>query len=115
MIIEPKVLYKYRQVDQNSINALSTGKLWYSKPSGLNDPHDVAPRWQKELTDTEVLEDFVLLRGASEASEATGASEGMAKLVEKYRSKGWDDKRVLRKIDQVLMPVDKKTSIERFF
>lgn len=112
MSTKPSVLYKYRQVDDNSIDALSKGKLWYSKPSGLNDPHDVAPRWKKELTDTEILEDFVLRRGDAAESEVKDFKESMAKLVAKYRGKGWNDKRVLRKIDEVLMPVDKKTQRE---
>jgi hypothetical protein len=107
-----EVLYKYRLVDDNSVDALSKGVLWYSKPAGLNDPHDVAPRWKKELTDTEVLEDFVLKRSNSDNAEAKAAGEAIAKFVAKLRSKGWNDSRVLRKVDATFMPQDGKPQRE---
>ncbi|PKG38921.1 DUF2971 domain-containing protein [Psychromonas sp. Urea-02u-13] len=98
-------LYKYRQVDDLSIDALKKGKLWYSKPAGLNDPHDVAPRWKKNFTDKEILEDYVMLRENNESSEGKGIAEKIKKML----SKGWSHERVLRKIDQILMAFDGKT------
>lgn len=107
-----EVLYKYRLVDDNSIDALLKGMLWYSKPAGLNDPHDVAPRWKKNFTDTEILEDFVLKRSDSKNAEAKAAGEAIANFVAKCRSKGWSDSRVLRKVDAAFMKVDGKTQRE---
>jgi hypothetical protein len=98
-------LYKYRQADDLSIDALKNGKLWYSRPIGLNDPHDVAPRWKKNFTDKEILEDYVMLRENNESSEGTGIAEKIQKML----SKGWSHERVLRKIDQLFMPLDGKS------
>lgn len=106
---EVEVLYKYRIVDGNSINALSKGMLWYSKPAGLNDPHDVAPRWKKDITDTEVLNDFVLKRGDSNNAEAKASSKAISKFVAQCRAKGWGDSRILRAVDEMFMKIDGKS------
>lgn len=99
------ILYKYRQVDDLSLDALKKGQLWYSKPSGLNDPHDVAPRWKKSFTDKEVIEDYVLLRFNAESSE----DKSVEKYIKKLLAKGWSHTRILKKIDDMFMSVDGKT------
>jgi hypothetical protein len=105
---EVQILYKYRQLDDNSLDAVEKNCLWYSKPSGLNDPHDVAPRWKKDISDKEVLEEFVMLRENNESSEG----KGIANFAQKLLSKGWSYTRVLRKVDALFLKIDGKTQRE---
>lgn len=102
----PSVLYKYRQVSALSLAALAKARAWYSKPASLNDPNDVAARWDKDFSAKEILEDYVMKR------EAGGPPMGIAAYIQKLLDSGKSHEHVLRKIDKMFMPIDKKTQRE---
>ena len=103
---QPKHLYKYRVANDLSLDALKRGLVWYSKPEGLNDPHDVSARWQKDFTDKEIVEDYLMMR------EVGTPVSGIADEVKKLLSKGWSYKKILKYFDDLFMPVDRKPQRE---
>ncbi|WP_421377180.1 DUF2971 domain-containing protein [Paraburkholderia sp. DD10] len=102
----PSVLYKYRSINPLSLDALAKGRIWYSKPRGLNDPNDVAARWDKNFSAKEILEDYVMKR------ENGSPVQGIAKYIQSLLDKGQSHEKVLRHIDKIFMPVDKKPQRE---
>jgi len=102
----PSVLYKYRSVNSLSLDALAKGRVWYSKPSALNDPNDVAARWDKNFTAKEILEDYVMKR------EGGSPVKGIATYVQELIDNGNSHEQVLDQIDKLFKPVDKKTQRE---
>lgn len=104
--LNPPFLYKYRAVNELSLSALSQGRVWYSMPSGLNDPHDVAARWQKEFTDQEIVEDYVMMREVG--SPVTGIADHIRDLIKK----GWSYTSILKFVDDLFIKIDGKTQRE---
>lgn len=102
----PPVLYKYRSTNPLSLDALANGSVWYSKPGALNDPNDVAARWEKNFTAKEILEDYVMKR------ENGSPVKGIASFIQGLLDKGQSHEAVLKRIDKMFMPVDKKTQRE---
>lgn len=102
----PQVLYKYRTVNSLSLDALANGSVWYPKPGALNDPNDVAARWQRNFTAKEILEDYVMKR------ENGSPVAGIASYIQGLLDKGQSHETVLKHIDKLFMPVDKKTQRE---
>lgn len=102
----PKILYKYRAVNSFSLDALASGSVWYSKPAALNDPHDVALRWEKNFTAREILEEYVMKR------ESGSPITGIASYIRGLLDKGQNPESVLKHVDKLFMPVDKRTQRE---
>jgi len=88
------------------LHALASGSVWYPKPGALNDPNDVAARWDKNFTAKEILEDYVMKR------ESGSPVNGIASYVQNLLDKGQSHEAVLKHIDKLFMPVDKKTQRE---
>lgn len=107
--MKPLILYKYRQVNELSINALEQGKVWYSIPERLNDPNDVAITWEKDFTAKQIVREFIMNRDKGTPVEGKLKID---ELVERYLREGYGYKKILEKIDELFMPVDKKTQRE---
>lgn len=45
-VTKPNVFYKYYPINQNTLAALETGKIWFSHPSKFNDPYDSDLRYR---------------------------------------------------------------------
>lgn len=55
---KPTVLYKYRSINTFSMDGLKNKKVWYSKPSNLNDPHDLSSKWKAGIEDKKIIEGY---------------------------------------------------------
>ena len=107
--MKPLILYKYRQVNELSVNALEQGKMWYSVPKKLNDPHDVTISWEKNFTAKQIVNDFVMNRDKGIPLEG---QTSMGELVKKYLKEGYGYKKILDMLDELFMHIDKKTQRE---
>lgn len=102
----PSVLYKYRSVTDLSLDALAQARIWYSKPAGLNDPNDVAPRWQKDFSAKEILEDYVARRRMPEQGDT------MTDFIKIRLASGRTYEQILKEVDKMFMKIDKKPQRE---
>ena len=103
---EPSLLYKYRSVTDLSLDALAQARIWYSKPAGLNDPNDVAPRWQKDFSAREILEDFVARR------QLPGQENTINDFIKIRLASGRTYEQILKQVDKMFMRFDKKPQRE---
>ena len=52
----PRYIYKYMNIDDNLINTLSNGELWFSSPLKFNDPFDCQLNDQTEWSNKTIIE-----------------------------------------------------------
>lgn len=71
----PDRLYKYRQFNENHLDALAKDVLWLSSPDKLNDPYEAQVSFDVDrfMVEDQSEEDF--LKQASEARQAIEAGE----------------------------------------
>jgi hypothetical protein len=52
--LKVRILYKYRSCNENSLDLLRTGRIWFSTPSDLNDPFDCRLRLPTSITNADI-------------------------------------------------------------